>query len=302
MLKTNDKNFDFSASTLQEAQKIAEILASSELVPSDYRGKPNNVLVAVQFGAEIGLKPLQSLQGIAVINGRPCVWGDALLSVAMGHKDFEDIIEEIDEARAMCTVIRKGRKPCVRTFSVEDAKRAGLYNRKGPWMTYPQRMLQMRARSWAIRDSFADVLKGIQTREEVEDMPRERTVNVNVVEDAPKMSNSQLIRKQIQERSEHNLGLNYEKNNQQEDSNEVIVEDVNYQLLLNNLINNNQIPAAVWSPWLAKARVNSISELDDDQAKKCIDYINQKYNQGSTKETIDKETGEVFDAKNFMEQ
>ena len=54
---------------------------------------------------------------------------------------------------------------------LDDAKRAGLLGKKGPWTEYPQRMLQMRARSWALRDGFADVLKGLSVREEAQDIP-----------------------------------------------------------------------------------------------------------------------------------
>src|SRR3546814_15538068 len=43
--------------------------------------------------------------------------------------------------------------------------------KQGPWSQYPQRMRQMRARAWAMRDGFADVLKGIGIAEEVRDFP-----------------------------------------------------------------------------------------------------------------------------------
>lgn len=56
-----------------------------------------------------------------------------------------------------------------RSFSVSDAKKAGLWNKQGPWQQYPKRMLQMRARAWALRDGCADMLRGFQVREEVED-------------------------------------------------------------------------------------------------------------------------------------
>lgn len=291
--KQTNKQFDLSASTLQEAQDIAKILASSDMVPSHYKGKPSNVLIAVQMGAEIGLKPMQALQGIAVIKGMPCVWGDALLAVAMGHPEFEDIIEEIEGDTAICTVKRKGRSPCIRRFSKEDAKRAGLYSRDGVWKTYPQRMLQMRARSWAIRDLFADALKGIQTREEVEDIPKERIVDASVIEETQGMSNTGKIRKELASRVEKTVeeeNTNDEKTIQHEDSQ----EDIDYPVLLNKMINDKQVPPSIWSPWLAKAKVSSISELDDDQAKKCIDFLEKKY--------FDEKTGEVFDAKNFMDQ
>jgi len=56
---------------------------------------------------------------------------------------------------------------------VEDAKRAGLWAKQGPWTAYPKRMMQMRARGFALRDAFPDVLKGMITAEEAQDYQEE---------------------------------------------------------------------------------------------------------------------------------
>lgn len=163
--------------TLQEAMKFSDILASSTMVPRDFQGKPGNVLVAIQWGREVGLGPLQALQNIAVINGRPSIWGDAAIALVRGHPDCLSVQEGVEgegETRqGWCEVTRRGEAPQRRTFSVGDAKRAGLLNKPGPWTQYPDRMLQLRARGFAIRDVFPDALRGVMTREEAEDMPAE---------------------------------------------------------------------------------------------------------------------------------
>jgi hypothetical protein len=64
------------------------------------------------------------------------------------------------------------RPPLARTFSVADAIRAGLWRKPGPWCDYPRRMLQMRARAFALRDAFPDVLGGLYLREEFEGVTR----------------------------------------------------------------------------------------------------------------------------------
>jgi hypothetical protein len=69
---------------------------------------------------------------------------------------------------------RKGRTPVVFKFSVEEAKRALLWGKAGPWTAYPKRMMQMRARGFALRDAFADVLTGLITAEEAHDYPAEQ--------------------------------------------------------------------------------------------------------------------------------
>jgi hypothetical protein len=135
------------------------------------------VLVAIQWGREVGLGPLQALQNIAVINGRPSIWGDAALALVRGHPDCASVQEgaegEGDARHGWCEVTRRGEQPQRRTFSIADAKRAGLWGKSGPWTQYPDRMLQLRARGFAIRDVFPDALRGVLTREEAEDTPPE---------------------------------------------------------------------------------------------------------------------------------
>jgi hypothetical protein len=163
--------FSMAPTTMQEAMDFADMLAQSDLVPKDFQRKPGNVLVAMQWGAEIGLKPLQALQNIAVINGRPAVWGDALLALVRSSPACEYVVESEEGDTAVCRVKRRGEPEQVRTFSVADAKTAGLSGKGGPWSNYPKRMRQMRARAYALRDVFADVLKGMPVAEEVMDMP-----------------------------------------------------------------------------------------------------------------------------------
>lgn len=155
--------------TFGELMEWAKLVAHSGMVPKDYNGNPGAVLVSIQMGAELGLKPLQSLQNIANINGRPSIWGDAAWALVTSHPDCVNAREECDGSKATCTIHRRGRDPVVRSFTADDAKRAGLWGKQGPWTNYPQRMLQMRARSWAARDAFADVLKGISMVEEARD-------------------------------------------------------------------------------------------------------------------------------------
>lgn len=162
--------------TFHDAMKFAETVANSEFAPKDFRGKPASCMLAIQAGAEIGLAPLQALQSIAVVNGRPAVFGDAALAVVKASAVCEWVIEKIDgdgeQMVATCTAQRRGYpEPTVSRFTVADAKKAGLWGKTGPWTQYPRRMLQMRARGFALRDAFPDVLKGLVTAEEAQDYP-----------------------------------------------------------------------------------------------------------------------------------
>lgn len=168
--------FSLAPTSIAEAMQVAEILCRSNLVPKDYQGNPGNCIIAMQWGAEIGLQPLQAMQSIAVINGRPSIWGDAMLALVRGSGVLESISETLEEGDtvAVCTVKRRGEQPATRRFSLEDAKKAGLTGKQGPWTQYPKRMLQLRARAFALRDVFPDVLRGVFVAEEAQDMPAEK--------------------------------------------------------------------------------------------------------------------------------
>lgn len=168
------QTFDLSPQTFDQALTFSQYLADSDMVPKDFKGKPGNCLIAMQWGAELGLKPLQALQNLAVINGRPALWGDAVIALVRSSPLCEFVIETDDGHTATCRVKRRGEPEQSRTFSMDDASTAGLKGKQGPWVQHPKRMRQMRARAFALRDVFADVLKGIPMAEEAMDMPSER--------------------------------------------------------------------------------------------------------------------------------
>ena len=145
------------------------------MVPKDYIGKPGAIMVACQMGSELGLSPMQSINSIAVINGRPGVFGDALIGLCRQSPLCEDVVETLegvgDNRTAVCVATRRGSTPTTTRFSVADAKKAGLWGKAGPWTQYPDRMLQMRARSFSLRDAFPDLLRGLKAVEELRDTP-----------------------------------------------------------------------------------------------------------------------------------
>jgi hypothetical protein len=154
--------------------QLATKLASSDLIPKSFRGKPQDLFICWAMGYQVGLTPEQSQQCIAVINGKPAMWGDDMLALCMSHKDFDDIIETpIVKNDAIigytCVVKRRGRADKESIFTLDMAKKAGLLAKGGVWNQYPDRMLKLRARGFCLRDAFPDALKGIKPREEVED-------------------------------------------------------------------------------------------------------------------------------------
>lgn len=189
--------FNLSPRTFEQAVEFSQYLADSTMVPKDFQGKPGNCLIAIQWGAEVGLKPLQALQNLAVINGRPALWGDALIALVRGSLLCEFIVETDDGNIATCRVKRRGEQEQSRTFSIDDSKQAGLHGKAGPWTQYPARMRQLRARAFALRDVFADVLRGMPMAEELIDAPT--VVDMGVADEVaapPRPTESQLKRAQ----------------------------------------------------------------------------------------------------------
>lgn len=186
----------FSKELAPHYMQLAAKLASSELVPKSFRGKPQDLFICWAMGYQIGLTPEQSMQCIAVINGKPAMWGDDMLALVIAHKDFDDIIEEpILNGDAVigynCTVKRKGKSDKHNVFTLDMAKKAGLLGKVGPWTQYPERMLKLRARAFSLRDAFPDALKGIKPREEVEDYIDAEYKSV----DSTGLSRTQLLKK-----------------------------------------------------------------------------------------------------------
>ena len=162
--------------SFEDAFRFSKMVAASEFAPKDFRGKPESCMLAIQHGSEVGLSPMQSLQSIAVINGRPTIWGDAALALVQSSPVCEYVREftegEGEALVAVCEAKRRGYpQPTVVRFSMADAKRAGLAGKSGPWSQYPARMLTLRARGFALRNAFADALRGLITAEEAQDYP-----------------------------------------------------------------------------------------------------------------------------------
>ena len=157
----------------ESAYRMARIMAASGLMPKGIQS-PEAVFVAMQIGAEIGLSPMASVQNIAVINGKPSIYGDAALAVVRASGQLE-VFEEWSEGERktpgwafFCKIKRKGYKEVVGKFTWAQAIDAGLdkAHPDTPWRKWTDRMMQFKARNFPLRDLFSDYLKGIRTAEE----------------------------------------------------------------------------------------------------------------------------------------
>lgn len=180
---TDNREDKIGLRSFTDVLQFADRAAKTNMVPKQYQGKPDDIVISIMQGMEVGLNPLQALKSIAVINGVPTIYGDAPLALVFKSGKLEYIEETIEKDgdapltwRAVCRVKRKGQPEIVEVFSGEDAKQASLLGKAGPWTQYPARMLKFRARSFALRNQFPDVLHGIDIYEEVQDRPEMRDV------------------------------------------------------------------------------------------------------------------------------
>jgi len=162
--------------SLTELQRMGEMMVRGGIAPKGMTAE--GACAVMLFGMELGLSPIQSLRDICFINGRPTAYGDAV----SGLLNRSGLLAAAPEVRwtgageaLACTVVlrRKGISgEYVGEYSIAKAKRASLAG-KDNWRAYPERMVFWRAFSYAARDGFSDVLKGLTTREEAMDLPAE---------------------------------------------------------------------------------------------------------------------------------
>jgi hypothetical protein len=238
---------DFS--NFENAVKFCEIISKTEMCPKGYKGKPFEVMCAIQYGHELGLSPFQAMHSIAVINGKPSIYGDGLIGLCLAFPECEDIQERFDETTmtAICKVKRKGMSEVISTYGKEDAIKAALWGKPGPWTQYQKRMLQMRARGFALRDAFADRLKGIITAEEARDYPTQEEKQLKVV--TP-------IRKEIEIK--------------QTPASEKTVDKLQF------MVNHCKVEQPIIDKWLHKAKVDDLSKLNESQAQAVIQKLERE--------------------------
>lgn len=176
-------------STFDEVQRMAQMVVSAGMFKAtDKNQAVAQATMALMQGLEIGISPMQAANGIAIINGRPCIWGSLVPALIWkaGHKIEEWVVGEDMEMVAHCRITRSDNDIAVeRTFSAKEAKQAGLLEKPGPWKQYRKRMLAMRARGFAANDGVPDVLRGMYTVEEMQDVTVEERGSVTAVPDIP---------------------------------------------------------------------------------------------------------------------
>jgi hypothetical protein len=157
----------FEPRNADEAWRLAEWVAGSRCFTAQ---TPEQVYVLIHVGRELGLSAMQSVRGIYVVSGKPVISADLLVSVMInsGKCDFWTTEEDTPERVTIATRRRGTDRVERRTWTIEDARRAGLVG-KDIWARYPAQMLSHRAAADLARRVYPDVLFGVYTPDEAED-------------------------------------------------------------------------------------------------------------------------------------
>ena len=150
----------------------AKIVAQSSLIPAEYRGKPADIVWAMDIGDALGVPYTQVMQSMVVARGKMTMSADLMGAVVRraGHK--LRLREDGDSVTA--TLIRADDRDYEFTVTWDKAKAqaAGLWGSRGPWQQYPRQMLRARAITEVCRQGASDALAGtIYTPEELESTP-----------------------------------------------------------------------------------------------------------------------------------
>jgi hypothetical protein len=176
----------FEPENLEDAVALSQKLAGSNLLPMALRKRPEDVLVTLLAGREMGLSPMQAIRNIHVIEGRPTMSAELMVAQCLRHPEICELFEMVESTAVQATFAakRQGRPAKKLTYSLEDAKVAGLANRDN-WRKSPKAMLRARAASALARAVFPDLVAGVYEIDEGDDIrcsARDTTVIGEVVE------------------------------------------------------------------------------------------------------------------------
>lgn len=153
---------------MADAKMLADALCDTEMVPAAYRGKAGNAAAAILLGMELGLEPIQSLQNIFVVGGKPAMYARTAVALVKAQGIVVQTVESSDQAVTVSATDPRTGQVETSTWDLGRAERAGYLNNK-KYNSDPQAMLYAKAAMEVCRKIAPDVLMGIPyAREELE--------------------------------------------------------------------------------------------------------------------------------------
>lgn len=158
------------------AQRKASAYAASDLVPKEYRENVPNVLIAMNLARRMEMDPLQVMQSLHVIHGKPGWSAQFLIAAFNSCGRYTGIHYRFNEDKTACraTTTEKATGEIIEgtTITIEMADKEGWLNKSGSkWKTMPEQMLQYRAAAFLVRAHAPEISLGLYTTEELRDIP-----------------------------------------------------------------------------------------------------------------------------------
>lgn len=159
--------------------RTARMLATSALVPEAYRQSPENCLVAIDIANRMGISPLMVMQNLYVVKGKPSWSGSFCAAAINGSGRFTPLeyvfVGESGKPTCGCyaTAVRtaNGVRCVSETITMAMAQAEGWLSKPGSkWKTMPMQMMMYRAAAFFARAHCSDILLGLPTYEEVQDV------------------------------------------------------------------------------------------------------------------------------------
>ena len=292
--KINDTNQLTTASDsndmfeiMGKAYKYAELMAKSDLIPSHYKGKPANVFIAIQTAFRMNIDPMHIMQNTYVIHGKLGMNASFAISLANNSGIFKSGIKYREEGEGKdlsvtaYAVVKKDNEEISYKFGMKQAAAEGYTTRTGnKYLTMPELMLRYRAATLLIRTHIPEVLNGMQTVEELED------VTPDAAPEAPKSNNltsklSGALEKykvsSINNVKDSTISNDYSQASGNSDE-EIKTIDDNFtkdsalQKLM-GLITKHNVQDDLIKRWCDHANIQSIDELNIEQINKCINHL-----------------------------
>lgn len=158
----------------EHAQRVAKMLAASNLIPKDYQGKVENCVIALEMANRVGASPLAVMQNLHIIQGRPS-WSSPFIIAAIkgkyGDLDWRKSGEGDAYGYEAVTVDKDGKERVGTKVDWKMVKAEGWLDKPGSkWKTMPEQMFKYRAAAFYGRTYCPEILLGMQTVEEVIDV------------------------------------------------------------------------------------------------------------------------------------
>jgi hypothetical protein len=173
-----------SVAAFETGQRMAKALASSDLVPQQFRGNVGNTLLALEMANRLEMPVFSVLQSIYIVHGKPSFSAAFLIAVVNSSSRFDTpILFKFNDKRDECYAyaMRGGDEIRGTTVSIAMAKAENWYSKNGSkWQTMPELMLQYRAATFFARTYAPDLMMGVRSSEELHD-----TVEAEIVDKKP---------------------------------------------------------------------------------------------------------------------